>query len=81
LRPEKISMSAERPAGELNAVAGTVFEIGYRGDMSIYKIRLADRSLMKVARANVMNRGGAAYAAGDTVWVSWPQEAGVVLTR
>ena len=44
LRPEKISMSAERPDGELNAVAGTVFEIGYRGDMSIYKIRLADRS-------------------------------------
>jgi putrescine transport system ATP-binding protein len=81
LRPEKISMSAERPAGELNAVAGTVFEIGYRGDMSIYKIRLADRSLMKVARANVINRGEAAYAVGDTIWASWPQEAGVVLTR
>lgn len=81
LRPEKISMSAERPAGELNAVAGTVSEIAYRGDISIYKIRLADRSLMKIARANVMNRGEAAYAAGDTVWASWPQEAGVVLTR
>ena len=31
-------------------LAGTVFEIGYRGDMSIYKVRLADRSLMKVSR-------------------------------
>src|SRR5262249_12933354 len=37
LRPEKINMSAERPAGDLNAVAGTVSEIGYRGDMSVYK--------------------------------------------
>ena len=53
LRPEKLRMSAQRPAGDnLNAVAGTVFEIGYRGDMSIYKVRLADRSLMKVALAN-----------------------------
>ena len=45
--------TAERPAGEgLNAVAGIVLEIGYRGDMSIYKVRLADRSMMKVALAN-----------------------------
>ena len=48
LRPEKIGMSGERPAGAKNTVAGTVSEIGYRGDMSVYKIRLADGSLMKV---------------------------------
>ncbi len=80
LRPEKIGMSAERPAAAVNAVAGTVFEIGYRGDISIYKVRLADRSLMKVARANVsLNRTGS-FAAGDLVWLSWPPDAGVVLT-
>ena len=54
LRPEKISVSAERPTGEVNAVAGTVLEIGYRGETSIYKVRLADRSLMKVSLANVV---------------------------
>jgi putrescine transport system ATP-binding protein len=80
LRPEKISMNAERPEGEFNAVAGTVFEIGYRGDMSIYKVRLADRSLMKVALANVSACGKARFAVHDLVWMSWPPEAGVVLT-
>jgi putrescine transport system ATP-binding protein len=80
LRPEKINMSSERPAGELNALAGTVLEIGYRGDMSIYKVRLADRALMKVARANVSARGKASFGAGDVVWLSWPPDAGVVLT-
>jgi len=80
LRPEKIGMGPERPAGELNAVPGTVFEIGYRGDMSIYKVRLADRSIMKVALANVSGRGKASFGAGDLVWVSWPPDAGVVLT-
>src|SRR6185312_4033695 len=46
LRPEKISMSGHRPAGEKNAVAGTIFEIGYRGETSAYKVRLDDGSLM-----------------------------------
>ncbi|HET7377694.1 MAG TPA: TOBE domain-containing protein, partial [Anaerolineae bacterium] len=80
LRPEKIGMSSERPAGELNALAGTVFEIGYRGDMSIYKVRLADRTVMKVALANVSVPGKASFGAGDLVWLSWPSDAGVVLT-
>jgi putrescine transport system ATP-binding protein len=80
LRPEKISMSKERPNGEFNAVAGTVFEIGYRGDMSIYKVRLADRSLMKVALANMSARSKARFAVDELVWLSWPPDAGVVLT-
>ena len=60
LRPEKIRIGGERPAGGVNAVAGTLHEAGYRGDMSIYKVRLADRSLMKVARRQ---HGGRASAA------------------
>ncbi|HLA20999.1 MAG TPA: ABC transporter ATP-binding protein [Pseudolabrys sp.] len=82
LRPEKLRIGAARPAaGDLNAVAGTVFEIGYRGDMSIYKVRLADRSLMKVALANTSARGQVSFGVDDLVWLSWPPEAGVVLTR
>ena len=82
LRPEKLGIGAERPAGgALNAVAGTVFEIGYRGDMSIYKVRLADRSLMKVTLANTSARDKAQFSVDDLVWLSWPPEAGVVLTR
>jgi putrescine transport system ATP-binding protein len=82
LRPEKLRMSAERPAADgVNAVAGIVFEIGYRGDVSIYKVRLADRSLMKVALANPDARGKAAFAVKDLVWLSWPPDAGVLLTE
>ena len=80
LRPEKIVMSAERPNGDFNAVAGTVFEIGYRGDMSIYKIRMADRSLMKVALANMNPRDTARFKVADLVWLSWRPDAGVLLT-
>ena len=80
LRPEKLRMDNERPAGEgRNAVAGTVFEIGYRGDMSLYKVRLADRTLMKVALVNTAARGAPPFAVGDLVWLSWLPDAGVVL--
>ncbi|MGC1846239.1 MAG: ABC transporter ATP-binding protein [Pseudolabrys sp.] len=81
LRPEKISMTAERPNEGLNAVAGTVSEIGYRGDMSVYKILLSDRSVMKVALTNVSARGETPFSLHDLVWLSWPPEAGVVLTE
>jgi putrescine transport system ATP-binding protein len=80
LRPEKIGMSAERSAGTKNAVAGTVYEIGYRGEMSAYKVRLAVGSLMKVSIANINARGRPPFAEGDTVWLSWPPDAGIVLT-
>src|SRR5262249_45247074 len=79
LRPEKISMAADRPKGDFNAVSGTVSEVGYLGDTSIYKILLSDRSVMKVAVTNVIVRGGALFSPNDLVWLSWPPEAGVVL--
>ncbi len=81
LRPEKITMSEHRPGGDVNAVVGTVFEVGYRGDVSIYKVRLSDRSLMKVAVANVDARARARFEPRNTVWLSWPPQAGVVLTK
>ena len=78
LRPEKLRIATARPApGDGNAVAGTVNDIGYRGDSSIYKVRLADRSLIKVALANV--GGPPPFALDDLVWVSWPPDAGLLL--
>jgi len=79
LRPEKLALSPARPAEAANALAGTVHEVGYRGDVSLYQVRLADRTLIKVARANVA--GQPQIAVDDLVWVSWPAEAGVVVTQ
>ena len=79
LRPEKIALARERPTGDINTLAGNVAEIGYHGDRSIYKVRLADRSFMRVALPNAGSR--ADFKQGDIVWVHWPHEGGVVLTR
>jgi putrescine transport system ATP-binding protein len=79
VRPEKIGMSSERPPGKKNALAGIISEVGYRGDMSTYKVRLADRSVMKVSIANVGTAGRPPHAEGDAVWLSWPPDVGVIL--
>jgi putrescine transport system ATP-binding protein len=82
LRPEKIGLSRERPAGAanaVNAVSGTIAEIGYRGDRSIYNVRLADDSLMRAALPNTGPRLD--LSIGDSVWLFWGTNAGVVLTQ
>ncbi len=82
LRPEKLRMDAERSAAEgHNVAAGIVLEIGYRGDVSLYKVQLADRTLMKVVLANTGARGQPAFAVKDLAWLSWPHDAGVLLTE
>jgi putrescine transport system ATP-binding protein len=77
LRPEKIALSAKRLGPKLNAVSGQVWDIGYRGDSSFYQVRLEDGSLMKVMVANAAR---AALGESENVWLSWPPDAGIVLT-
>lgn len=81
LRPEKIKLTAQAPADASNKLSGTVLEIGYRGDTSIYKIRLADGSVMKVAVTNTTAHGKFPFAMNERVWASWPPEAGIVVAR
>jgi len=82
VRPEKLRIAREQPvAGLDNSVAATVVDIGYLGDTSLYKLRIRDGSQVKAALANVGGRADAALAVNQRVWLSWPPEAAIVLTR
>jgi putrescine transport system ATP-binding protein len=82
LRPEKLRVSHEAPALQHeNCVAGTVWDIGYRGDLSIYKVRLANGFAMKAALANMTRQVAQPIGLDDQVWLSWPVDAGVVLAN
>jgi putrescine transport system ATP-binding protein len=81
VRPEKVRISREQPSAALaNCIPGAVVEIGYLGDVSVYKLRIRDGSLVRAAVANV---DGAARAIGfdEQVWLSWPAEAAILLTH
>jgi putrescine transport system ATP-binding protein len=80
LRPEKVRI-ARAPGTEENCVAGQVWDIGYLGDMSIYKVHLDNGLDMKAAVANQTRLTERPIGWEDRVWLSWPPEAAVVLTR
>jgi len=81
LRPEKIRISHERPAvAAENCVAGQVCNIGYLGDLSIYKVKLESGFVMKAAQAN-LTRLIERPVGWNEVWLSWPADAAVVLTE
>ena len=81
IRPEKMTISAERPADADNAVRGRVHDIGYLGNVSTYHIRLDGGRIVKAQAANTRRVARRAFAWEDEVWLSWRRTAGVVLTR
>jgi putrescine transport system ATP-binding protein len=81
LRPEKISLQRARPAGEFNAVAGTIQELSYFGATTVFRVKLASGQVLAVSMANTERHLDDAFARGDTVWASWSPQAHVVLTH
>ena len=84
LRPEKVRLALDEPvggAGGDNRIAGQVIGVGYLGDLSIYQARLDGGAVLKAALANVRRRSEEPIRPGRRVWLTWADDAGVVLTR
>ncbi|MDQ0132838.1 putrescine transport system ATP-binding protein [Neorhizobium galegae] len=82
VRPEKVRISPDQPAGtSVNAVYGEVWDIGYLGDFSVFLVKLADGRVVRAAQANVSRLVDRPITFGDMVWLTWPLDAGLVLTR
>jgi putrescine transport system ATP-binding protein len=82
VRPEKVRIAREPPTpSHENCLSGQVAEIGYLGDLSIYKVRIADGQLMKASVANLTRLVERPIGWDDWVWLSWAADAAVILTR
>ena len=88
IRPEKIAIAREAPtppdAGgsqEANVVRGSVKDVAYLGDMSVYLVQIESGKLVRVTRPNVMRGTQDRIAASETVYLSWHASSPVVLTE
>ncbi|HRJ59767.1 MAG TPA: polyamine ABC transporter ATP-binding protein [Azospirillaceae bacterium] len=84
VRPEKIMLRKEDDDGvadDRNLTAGTVREIAYLGDASIYIIELDSGKTVRVTAPNVTRRVDMPITWEDRVQLSWRPYAGVVLTQ
>ena len=82
LRPEKIRVSLDPPAnGTANSVEGTVYDIGYLGDTSVYHVKLPSGTTIRTLSANTTRLVERPIGWDDKVWLSWSRDSGVLLTK
>ncbi len=80
LRPEQVQISTLPPAIQqgLNGASGQVQEIAYLGGHSLYYVRLLSGLIVQSLFANTA-RQAERPAVGDTVYLAWTSNSGVVL--
>jgi putrescine transport system ATP-binding protein len=85
VRPEKIRLIPEgeptQRANAENSVLATVIDIGYLGDLSLYKLRTETGVPLQAAIANIGPLTARGIGWNDKVWLSFAPEAAIVLTR
>jgi putrescine transport system ATP-binding protein len=81
LRPEKIRIGHDEPASAINAIPGEVEDVGYLGSISHYHVCSAAGERITALRANSAHTVERPISWEDQVWLDWPVDAGVVLTR
>ena len=80
VRPEKIRVSRQPPANApVNAVQGEIWDIGYLGDMTVFHVRLKDGRVIKASSLNAVRAVEDPLGYDQEVWVSFGEDAGVVL--
>ena len=80
LRPEKIHVDKDEPAQPHNKVRGTIEEIAYFGSHSVFHVRLAGGTKILANMINSQRWASEKFTWNDSVWLSWGDQAGVVLT-
>jgi len=80
LRPEKIQITHEASSAAENCFFGRVLDIAYLGNLSTYKVALDKGAIMKATVANMTRSIERPIGRDDRVVLSWPANAGVVLT-
>jgi putrescine transport system ATP-binding protein len=80
IRPEKITLTRERPAGDANVTHGMVEDIAYLGDMSVFQVILESGKRIRVTKANSLRGDPDAIKWDEPVWCNWGDTSGSVLT-
>jgi len=81
VRPEKISIARQPLDGLDNALQGRVRDLGYLGNLSVYRVELPNGRLVKVTTANTRHSTDREVDWEDQVHLGWRPAAAVVLTE
>ncbi len=81
IRPEKITVTRDRPDAEHNVVQGLVEEVLYMGNLTAFRIRLDSGKTIRATRANLSRQEHEPISWDERVWLHWGDTSGVVLAQ
>jgi len=85
VRPERLRVTAAAPApdqtGLENGAAATLVDVAYLGGLTILRLRTEAGVPLQATIANTGRLADRAVSWGGKVWLSFPPEAAIVLTR
>jgi len=81
VRPEKVMITRDAPAEKANTAPGTIKEIAYMGDMSVYIVQLDTGKRIRVTQPNSHRHAVEPLTWEERVWISWHESSAVVVTE
>jgi putrescine transport system ATP-binding protein len=80
IRPEKMRVGRTAPANaSVNAARGELWDIGYLGDMTVFHVKLQSGNIVKASSLNAQRSVEDPFTYDQEVWVSFDEDAGVLL--
>jgi len=80
IRPEKLRVTRNPPADvTVNAAKGEIWDIAYRGDMTVFHVKLQGGQVVKASSLNAVRAVEDPFGYDQEVWVSFDENAGVLL--
>jgi putrescine transport system ATP-binding protein len=82
VRPEKIHIDLEKPSAVDHAVLkGTVLDLGYFGNLSVYRVQLPSGTVVQVSAPNRRRSATHKVEWDDKVFISWDTASAIMLTK
>ncbi len=82
VRPEKIYISKNKPDNVDDiCLEGVVEDLGYFGNLSLYRIRLPGGKIVQVSAQNRRRSATRSLEWDDNVFISWQPQSAVILTE
>ncbi|TIX91962.1 ABC transporter ATP-binding protein [Rhizobium sp. P44RR-XXIV] len=80
IRPEKLRVTPRPPANaSVNATEGEIWDIAYLGDMTVFHVKLKSGQVLKASSLNAVRAVEEPFAYDQNVWVSFDENAGILL--
>jgi len=81
IRPEKIFISKEAPSdGDFTVLKGVVHDLGYFGNLSVYRVLLASGEMLQVSAQNRRRSAAKSVEWDDEVFLSWDVSSAILLS-